>query len=646
MLRKTGFLLIMTLLIAGLLPAAIYAQDTENTEDAVIGDCGDPATLISEVQGDGLASELVNTEVTVEGVVTADYQESNQLQGFFMQEEAADADDDPATSEGIFVYKSGQAVETGDLVRVTGKVIELKASGVSLTQLSNIKSRVTVCGAGEAIAPVEITLPVDAVDDLEPFEGMVVSFLQELTVNDIYNLGRYGEILLSVEGRLYEPTNVARPGSRAQAVAEDNARRSIILDDGSPEQDSDPTLYPAGGLSAENTIRAGDTITGITGVLDQRYGDYRIEPLAVGEFVPTNARTAAPDPVNGRLTVASFNVLNYFNGNGEGGGFPTPRGANTPFEFERQESKLVSAILAINADIVGLIEIENDGDGPESAVASLVDALNEAAGEERYAYVPDPAGWVTRDGDADEIKQAIIYNPATVRPTGDPVMTIEPPYDGRRPPLAQAFIEEQSNQQLIVVVNHFKAKGCDGAAAAGDGDQGDGQSCWNNERMLAAQRLADWLATNPTGITDPDVLLIGDFNAYTFEDPMMILAQNDYVNLMPEFASSPAYSYIYYGQAGALDHTLASESLLPQVSGVTTWHINADEAHVLDYNVEYKTANHVETLYAPDAYRSSDHDPVVIGLILGSEDPVIMTTTPKPTEEPTVAPTEEPTIAP
>ena len=348
MLKTTGSLLITLLLFAGLLPATIHAappaQDTET------GECGDPATPIHVIQGVGMESPLTGNTVAVEGVVTADYQERNQLQGFFMQEEAAHADADLATSEGIFVYKSGQEVEVGDVVRVTGKVVELKASGVSLTELSNIKSRLIVCGEGEAIAPVEIVLPVD---DLEAVEGMVVTFPQELTVNELYNLGRYGEILLSADGRLFQPTNLVRPGARAQELADENARRSILLDDGSPEQNSDPTLYPAGGLSAENTIRTGDTVTGITGVLDQRHGVYRIQPLEVGEFASTNPRTDAPDEVHGRLRVASFNVLNYFNGNGAGGGFPTPRGANTTREFERQEAKIVNAILALDADIVG-----------------------------------------------------------------------------------------------------------------------------------------------------------------------------------------------------------------------------------------------------------------------------------------------------
>jgi predicted extracellular nuclease len=641
MLRKMGLLFVLILLLNGLLPAgaAPPAQDT--------GNCGDPATLIHDVQGDGLASPLTGDVVTLEGIVTGDFQGANELEGFYMQEEQTDADSNVATSEGIFVYEADEDVNPGDVVRVTGRVAEYETSGTAVTELERVTS-VAMCGRSEAgdPAPVELTLPVDAVDDLEAYEGMVVTLSQELTVNDLYNLGRYGEITLAVDGRLYQPTTLVRPGSRAQAIADENARRSILLDDGSNKQNNDPTRYPAGGLSTDNIIRAGDTVAGIVGLLDHRYGYYRIEPLEVAEFVRENLRPDAPDPVNGRLIVASFNVLNYFNGDGEGGGFPTPRGAESMREFERQQAKIVSAILALDADIVGLIEIENDGDGPDSAVASLVNALNEAAGEDRYAYVPDPEGLNILGEGGDAIKQAIIYTPATVRPTSDPVTTTRPPYDERRPPVAQAYIEEESNEQFVLVVNHFKSKGCEGADQAGDGDQGDGQSCWNNERMLAAQQLAAWLATNPTGIGDPDVLLIGDFNAYTLEDPMMILAEDDYVNLVPEYEGTKAYSYVYFGQAGALDHALANETLLPQVSAVTTWHINADEARALDYNVEFKTLHHIESLYAPGPYRSSDHDPVIVGLILGSEGPIVMTATPKPTEAPTVQPTEEPTIEP
>ena len=203
------------------------------------------------------------------------------------------------------------------------------------------------------------------------------SYDQTLTATEVFSLGRFGEVSLSGAGRLYNTTAVALPGAPAQAVAAQNARSRIVLDDANNQQNIDPTRYPQGGLSATNTLRVGDTLDGLTGVLEFRFSNYRIQPVGAVNFIGTNLRTTAPAPVGGNLKVASFNVLNYFNGDGAGGGFPTCRGANTTFEFDRQEAKIVSALKAIDADIVGLMEIENDG-GAGSALAELVAALNAA----------------------------------------------------------------------------------------------------------------------------------------------------------------------------------------------------------------------------------------------------------------------------
>ena len=511
--------------------------------------CGDPATLIHAVQGSGEQSPQNATSVTVEGVVVGDFA---GLDGFYVEEEDADADSDPQTSEGLFVYDPGGTdVALGDVVRVTGTVSEYESSGVTLTELKSV-SDLTVCGGGASVTPVDITLPVNALGDWERYEGMLVTFPQTLTVDELYNLGRYGEIVLSSGGRLYQPTNVAQPGAAADAVADENARRSIMLDDANNEQNIDPTLFPAGGLSASNTIRAGYTVSDLIGVIDQRYGTYRVQVNEVPAFDASNPRTDTPSDVGGRLRVASFNVLNYFNGDGQGGGFPTARGANTSDEFTRQRDKIIHAILALDADVVGLLEIENDGDGPDSAIADLVNGLNAAAGENLYAYVPDPAG----GSGSDAIKPAMIYRPADVSPVGDPVALRQPPFDQRRPALVQAFEETASGERFILVVNHLKSKGCDGADAAGDADTGQG--CWNNERVQAVHVLTDWLATDPTGTGEPDVLLIGDLNAYAMEDPLVAFAYAGYTNLVVEYEGFGNYSYVFDGLAGSLDHALAS----------------------------------------------------------------------------------------
>jgi predicted extracellular nuclease len=134
--------------------------------------------------------------------------------------------------------------------------------------------------------------------------------------------------------------------------------------------------------------------------------------------------------------------------------------------------------------------------------------------------------------------------------------------------------------------------------------------------------LLNWLATDPTGSADPDFLIIGDLNAYAMEDPIATLKAAGYTNLVGE----DAYSYVYFGQAGYLDHALASSSVAEQVTDASIWHINADEPSVLDYNTECKSAGQVVSLYAADEYRSSDHDSVIVDLELGGQRIYLRTT--------------------
>ncbi|MBN2306209.1 MAG: endonuclease/exonuclease/phosphatase, partial [Anaerolineae bacterium] len=342
---KKQLWLAVLLVLALALPITSAGAAPPRQDD--FGDCGDPATPIHEVQGTEDRTPFGGTTLTIEGVVVGDYQDTiAEFGGFYMQEEDADADADPLTSEGIFIDSKlvNVDVEVGDVVRVTGAAFELSADGANLTQLRRVKA-ITICDSGVSITPVEVELPVADLFDWEAYEGMLVTLPQTLTVSEVYNLGRYGEIKLSVDGRLYEPTNIARPGADALAVQAENNLRSIVLDDGNNQQNLDPTRYPAGGLSADNGLRDGDTVTGITGIVDQRYGMYLIQPAGPIEFETGNPRSDSPPDVGGSLKAASFNVLNYFNGDGQGGGFPTSRGAGTADEFDRQRDKIINAIV-------------------------------------------------------------------------------------------------------------------------------------------------------------------------------------------------------------------------------------------------------------------------------------------------------------
>ncbi|HDR9472222.1 ExeM/NucH family extracellular endonuclease [Burkholderia multivorans] len=594
----------LRLFVPLLLLPALAAPALAVTAAPVSANCGGSATPIADIQGPGAPSPLAGQNVSIEAVVTADFGGTDGFGGFFVQQADPQRRNQPGVSEGLFVYAPKARAKAGDLVHVTGKVEEKYGQ----TQLT-LSGAIAVCANGQTVTPATLTLPVESANAFAAYEGMLVRLPQTLTVTDNYELGRYGSVLLS-NGRLRTPTSVVPP-SQAQTQIDANARNRLILDDGSNKQNPASVPYPAPQLSAANTLRTGYTVRDVQGVLEVRYGAWRVQPVP-GAAAPTfdaraNPRTNAParDP-HANLRVASFNVLNYFNGNGLGGGFDDPnnRGAKTYQEFQRQEAKIVSALKALDADVIGLMEIQNNGYGELSAVRQLAAKLGGAW------RVVDP-GTSRLGGDA--IAVAMIYDSRKVEPVGRAAtLAID---DKNRQPLAQSFRRIGGKQALTIVVNHLKSKNCPDATSD-DLDQGDGQGCWNPTRTRAAAKLADWLAGTPTGVAGQGVLLIGDFNSYTYEDPIRLLESRGYRNLVSRWIGANAYSYVYNGEAGYLDHALASLPLASHVKAVHEWHINADEPVALQYTLAYKSAEQQQTYYAPDAYRSSDHDPVLIDIAL------------------------------
>ncbi|HEX3526689.1 MAG TPA: Calx-beta domain-containing protein, partial [Thermoanaerobaculia bacterium] len=165
----------------------------------------DDITKIHDVQGSGAATPIPGATVSVEGVVTANFQGTNKLQGFFLQEEDADADADPNTSEGIFIFCGGcpTAVAEGQRVKATGVVSEFNG----MTEISATTApSVVVTDAGNHLAevtPSPISLPIAGDVDAyyEAREGMKVTFVDTLTVSEYFELGRYGQIILYQGGR-------------------------------------------------------------------------------------------------------------------------------------------------------------------------------------------------------------------------------------------------------------------------------------------------------------------------------------------------------------------------------------------------------------------------------------------------------------
>jgi uncharacterized protein len=605
---------------------------------AVIGGGPPLAAAIYAIQGSGATSPLVNRRVTTRGVVTKVINN-----GFFMQDQAGD--NNPVTSDGILVFTgatSYPAAQPGNLVTVTGTVVEFNTGAAgnadtlshTVTELSSV-TEVTLVNSGFVITPTIVTLPEVVDGDLERYEGMLVTLTGPFTVQQNFFQGRYGQLTLAVGGRLETPTNRFRPGAQAVALADENARRRIILDDGSSLQNPNPIPY----LGANGLPRAGDVTGSITGVIDYGLatnsntgaGDYKIQPTVAPTFTVANTRTAAPPEVGGNVKVASFNVLNYFTTftNGETASGQTGqgcslgssvsasncRGANNLVEFQRQRAKIVEAMAAINADVLGLMEMQNNA---STAVQNLVDALNARVGAATYASIALP----TQGTGTDAIRVAMIYKPARLGATGAPASDTDAV--NNRPTLAQTFALS-NGERFTLMVNHLKSKSScplpGDADAAGNLDAGDGQGCWNLQRTQQASQLRTFVAQQQSASGSNDVLLIGDFNAYAQEDPIYNLTSSGYVDQIGRF-SNFGYSYVFDGAAGRLDHAITSTSLSARVSRAVHWPINADEASIGDYNTEFKfPATTCGTPCPPDPYaispyRSSDHDPVVLGLNL------------------------------
>lgn len=579
------------------------------------GMCGDPATFIHDVQGNGPASPLTGLVAIIEGVVVSNFQGTNQIGGYHVQEQDAEVDADPLTSEGIYVFDNTNTPAVGDVVRVEGIVTEF----FGLTEINGLFGFAT-CSTGNSLPAItNLSLPVTAVTDFEAYEGMLVTFPQALVIAEYFNFDRFNETVLTSERHL-TPTAEFEPGSPGvtQAV-QDFLLDKITLDDGRSNQNPDPAIHPNGNdFDLTNLFRGGDTVSNVTGIMDYAFGLYRIQPTEGADYTSVNPRTAEPDDVGGSLKVASFNVLNYFTTLDDGvndicgpAGDQECRGADDANELSRQRAKIIAAMTAIDADILGLIEIENHpADVP---TADLVSGLNDVFGAGTYDYI------ATGAIGTDAIRLAFIYKPASVTPVGTYAI-IDTSVDARflddfnRPALAQTFQDNSTGGVFTVAVNHLKSKGSD-CNSIGDPDTGDGSGNCNLTRKAAAEALVDWLATDPTGSGDEDSLIIGDLNSYDKEDPIDVLLAGGYTDLVYQFLGEDAYSYVFDGQTGYLDHALANAGLVDEVTGVTIWHINADEADLIDYDTTFKGPNQ-DAIYSPDAYRSSDHDPVIIGLDL------------------------------
>lgn len=611
-------------------------------------------TPIPDIQktGEGDDSALVGKTVTTAGVVTSAHPRgedglASTLDGFTIQTPGTGGPQgaERQSSDGLFAYvgKADTAMPTiGQCVRVTGKVVEYPATGAktpaqtqSLTQLA-VRSVETIDGC-DPVTPVPLTA-VPTPEQMEALESMRVAPQGTWTITDNYQANQYGTLSLTPGNEpLRQATDVVAPGDAAKAMEAENAARTIALDDGTSTnlQRGAATGVPYAYLANGSPARVGYHV-GFTApvILDSRHSAFVFQPTRMVAAHPdrspvsiSGGRPGVPQ-VEGDVKVATFNVLNYFSDLGQDepgcqgypdreGAFVTTkkckvRGAWSRAAFENQQTKIVQAINAIGADVVALEEIENPvaagaGQDRDGALKALVDALNAHAGEQVWAHVPSPA---TVPADEDVIRVAFIYRRATIEPVGESKILDDPAFTGlARQPLAQEFAPvvsaPRTGKNFVVVANHFKSKGSvPQGMEEGNTDTGDGQGNSNAIRVAQARALAafaEQFAGTPT-------LLVGDFNSYSKEDPLKALTDAGWVH---ESADSAA-SYVYGGRSGSLDHVFSNAAADPLVRGVASWALNAQESVAFEYSRANSNAH--LAFEADNPYRSSDHNPEIIGL--------------------------------
>jgi uncharacterized protein len=635
------------------LAAQVTDQDASDPPDTMAANhsfsfsVGDPCvagfTPAYAIQGSGSTAALTGIRTT-QGVVVGDFEGPTGIGGFYLQD--ATGDGNPATSDGIFVFTGfgPDTVSAGEVVRVTGfareRFSQTAIQGANLNDAVVPPANIIECGTG-SVAATEVLMPFTPTP--ERYEGMFVHLPQELVISEYFNYGRFGEMVLGLpldgEARHFSPTSVAEPGAEANALLDEYLTRRITLDDGLGTQNPSDVRHPNGQpFSLLNSFRGGDVVSGTEGVLGFDFSLYRIQPTAPAEYESVNPRPGPLEAPEG-IRVATMNTLNFFlTGDAIQEGQNDPdnpadnlcgpqppnhecRGFDTDqlLELDRQRTKLLAALSGLDADVIGLNELENTKDvDPLSDAGGIVPGLNALLGPGTYDAID------TGTIGTDAIKVGLIYRPGVVRPLGDFAIldsSVDPRFiDTRsRPVLAQTFEVIATGARFTVAVNHLKSKG---SACAGDPDILDGQGNCNQTRKAAAEALVDWLATDPTGSDDPDFLIMGDLNSYAKEDPIdEVLAgsddvggtADDYTNLVEKYEGEHAYSFVFDGQAGYLDHGLANQAILEQVLGAGEWHINADEPNLVDYDTSFKPPAQ-EALFEKNEFRSADHDPLVVTL--------------------------------
>ncbi|HEY5978688.1 MAG TPA: ExeM/NucH family extracellular endonuclease, partial [Microlunatus sp.] len=559
---------------------------------------------IAEIQGTSPSTPKAGQIVTTTpSRVTAVYGQVStaELRGFVIQTPGTGGPrrDLAKASDAVFVFlgSATASVAVGDVVSVTGTAGEFSG----LTQIAGTISVSKLTGVFPAVTPLSGLRWADTVAQRENLESMLYAGSERFTISDTFGLLRFGELGLTSAELPLQPTEVARPGSvGASAQAARNLAVRVNLDDGSNRgYTRTPTLAarPLPYLSVGVEVAIGDRLRLREPVIvDFRNGLWKFNPTTSTEpgAEPAVIREVADDPaprVAGAVTVASFNVLNYFTTTGQGrsactgGNLDTEGSFNVTFDCDargawdtadlgRQQAKIVAALNAMDADVVGLMEIENSvalGEPADEALASLVAALNRAAGFRKWAFVPSSTE-LQATAEQDVITNALIYQPRWVR-LDSPAYALgaaagpDGPFANARTPIAASFAAWEGGGPVLVAVNHLKSKNGGPDATRDNADVGDGQGAFNGDRVRQATALRDWIPTVQQRAGAAAVALIGDFNSYTAEDPLQVLYASGYRNAAPD----SEWSYSFGGLAGSLDHVLLNGPARTRLTRADIW---------------------------------------------------------------------------
>lgn len=417
-------------------------------------------------------------------------------------------------------------------------------------------------------AQQEVVFPDDFGDDR--LDGKEVTITNTLTLTNNYSAFRGGSVTLS-DGLLRIPTELARPDremfGQQNAL---NAANQLYL------AATDDYDY----IDSDGTCRIGQTVTGLTGTASYNAstGRYTIYPTRQ-PALEGNRRPTAPGAAEGsNLRVASFNLEWYDD------------------EDAAQRAKIVAALCAMQADVYALVEVCGN-----EAVEGLCRALNEALGTDAFAH--------TLNNQGTNQMNYFVYNTSTVEPYKETQQNSLALWNGNpylpERKVAQGFTLRSNGERFVVCLNHWKAKDS-------DGDTGDGQGGSAEKRRVEAEATLQFVGEMQAYYEDEDVLVVGDLNAYSQEDPVRILEEGGLANQLQKYAPE-GYSYAYYDNGyygvGYLDHSLATPSLDGQICSVRPFHINADEPDGLRLG-----QSHVQE---GNMYACSDHNPIVTDINLG-----------------------------